>query len=231
MSDTGEFLRSLPVLADETWQMAYGERMALEGILSQVKPELAVEIGTAEGGSLRRIAAHAREVHAFDIAPEVAAVVGEIPHATAHIGDSAELLPRVLADLRAAGRNVDFALVDGSHTTEGVQRDMRALLESAACSRTVVVVHDSANEAVRDGLEALHLPSYPKVTLCMLDFVPGYLVVEEHARSREIWNGLGLVVLDVAGGSAPATVDADHENVSDVYRAFRGLTAGGRRTG
>ena len=211
----------MPVLADTTWQMAYGERMALEGVLSQLKPELAVEVGTAEGGSLRRIATHAREVHAFDIAPEIAEVVAGIPHARAHVGDSADLLPRFLAELQAAGRNVAFALIDGDHSRDGVQRDMRALLDSGACARTVVVIHDTANEAVRDGIEALDLPSHPKVALCMLDFVPGYLVVEEHVRSREIWNGLGLVVLDAGAGASPATVDAEHENVSAVYRAFR----------
>jgi cephalosporin hydroxylase len=212
---------ALPVLADTTWQMAYGERMALEGVLSQLKPELAVEVGTAEGGSLRRIATHAREVHAFDIVPEIAEVVAGIPHATAHVGDSAELLPLFLADLERAGRNVAFALIDGDHSADGVQRDTRALLESSACSRTVVVLHDTANEAVRDGIEALDLPNHPKVALCLLDFVPGYLVVEDHVRSREIWNGLGVVVLDAEAAPGPAIVDAEHENVSAVYRAFR----------
>ena len=61
----------LDVLADSRWQMAYGERFALEGIVSQVRPRLAIEIGTAEGGSLRRIAAHADEVHCFDMADTV----------------------------------------------------------------------------------------------------------------------------------------------------------------
>lgn len=213
---------TMPVLADSTWQMAYGERLALEGLLTQVRPRLAVEIGTAEGGSLRRIATHSAEVHSFDVNPDVAAVVDAVPNATAHIGDSAELLPRVLAEFEAAGRNVDFVLIDGDHTYEGVQRDMRAVLESGACSRTVVVAHDSANDHVRDGLEALDLPAHRKVTLCLLDFVPGYLVVEGHETySGAIWNGLALVLLDGSHSSTEAIVDADHENVSAVYRAYR----------
>ncbi|MEA2473020.1 MAG: hypothetical protein QOE06_935, partial [Thermoleophilaceae bacterium] len=64
----------------------------------------------------------------------------------------------------------------------------------------------------------------PRVSFCMLDFVPGYIVVEDHERSHEIWNGLGVVVLDEAAGDGPATVDADHVNVSSVYRAFRDVT-------
>lgn len=217
------------VLLDATWQMAPGERMALEGILSQLKPALAVEVGTAEGGSLRRIAAHSGEVHAFDIEPGAAEVVAPIPNAHAHIGDAAELLPRVLAEFQAAGRSVDFALIDGDHSAEGVQRDVRAVLDSPACSRTVVVLHDTANEAVRDGLEALDLPNHPKVAFSMLDFVPGYLVVEEHDRSDEIWNGLGVVVLDEAEGRDPAFVDVHYVNVSSVYRAYR-ATGRSRRT-
>src|SRR5829696_3795682 len=130
----------LDVLADSRWQMAYGERFALEGIVSQVKPRLAIEIGTAEGGSLRRIAAHAEEVHCFDMADSVARVVAGVPNATAHIGDSSETLPRVLGELAAAGRHIDFALIDGDHTTEGVQRDVRAVLDSPACRRTVIVL-------------------------------------------------------------------------------------------
>jgi cephalosporin hydroxylase len=211
----------LPVLADRAWQMAFGERMALEGILSQLRPALAIEVGTAEGGSLRRIAAHSAEVHAIDIDPEVEAVVAAIPNATAHVGGSADVLPRLLAEIQAGGRNVDFALIDGDHSAAGVRADVEALLASPACSRTFVVVHDTANEDVRDGLESLDLPDHPKVALCMLDFVPGYLVVEDHDRSHEIWNGLGLVVLDAAAPPGPAFGDADHVNVSEVYRSFR----------
>ena len=47
----------IELLRDSAWQMSYGERAGLEGVLSQLKPALAVEIGTAEGGSLARIAA------------------------------------------------------------------------------------------------------------------------------------------------------------------------------
>ena len=36
--------------------MSFGERAALEGVVAQVRPRLAVEIGTAAGGSLARIA-------------------------------------------------------------------------------------------------------------------------------------------------------------------------------
>src|SRR5688572_15193961 len=104
-----------PVFADQSWQMTWGERFALEGLVSQLSPALAIEIGTAQGGSLRRIAAHAGEVHSFDIYPKVTELGERLPNVVFHIGDSADLLPAMLTGLAAADRHVDFALVDGDH--------------------------------------------------------------------------------------------------------------------
>ncbi len=214
----------VPVLADSRWQMTFGERFALEGLLSQLRPQLAIETGTAQGGSLRRIATHASEVHAFDLVPEVVDLAGEIPNARFHIGDSAELLPRVLSGFAQEGRHVDFALVDGDHSVDGVQRDAMSIIASEACRTTVIVFHDSANDDVRAGLDALHLEAHDKVVLAMLDFVPGYLVRPEHPQyGHAIWNGLGLVILGQRPtGTAALTMD-DRYSVAEVYQRAREL--------
>ncbi len=200
----------LPVITDQTWQMTFGERFALEGLVSQLEPALSIETGTAQGGSLRRIATHSAEVHAFDIDPEVAKLGDEIVNATIHIGDSRVTLPQALAGFSAAGRHVDFALVDGDHTFAGIQHDILAILASDACRCTAIAIHDTSNDVVRAGLDAMDLPSHPKVALCMLDFVPGYMVVEEdESYSLMAWNGLGLVVLDPAAQPGTAITMAD----------------------
>lgn len=185
------------------WQMRYGERFALEGILASLKPHLAVEIGTAQGGSLRRIAAHAQEVHSFDIVPEIEALERELPNVTTHVGDSAELVPKLLSDLESKGREVDFALVDGDHTVAGVRRDAEALLASEACRQTAIVFHDAANDDVRDGLEGVRFEDHPKVAYVNLDFIAGYLV-SDPIRHLEIWNGLAIVLLDADRGGPAA---------------------------
>jgi hypothetical protein len=229
MSQTPPF--ALPVIADPLWQMTYGERFALEGLVSHLQPALAIETGTAQGGSLRRIAQHSTEVHAFDIVPEVAKLGDEIPNATIHIGDSRVVLPEVLAGFAAAGRHVDFAMVDGDHSFEGVQNDINAILTSDACVRTVIAVHDTANDVVRAGLDAMDLPHHPKVALCILDFVPGYMVIEGDAQySLAAWNGLGLIILDPAATAETAIVMGDRYSVADIYRearAAREQAAGG----
>jgi len=175
------------------WQMAFGERAAIEGVVAALRPALAIELGTAQGGSLASIAAHSSEVHTFDLEPAITDVP---PHVRLHAGDSHVLLPRLLSELAAAGRNVDFALVDGDHAPDGVRRDLTDLLDSPAVGRTVILLHDMANEAVRGGAEAVDFARYPKIAYVDLGFVE---VPQRDGALVERWGGLGLVVVDPDG--------------------------------
>lgn len=192
---------SLETLLGGPQQMSLGERAALEGVLVSLKPPLAIEIGTAEGGSLRRIAEHSPEVHSFDLVapdPETAAIA----HATFHSGDGHELLPAFLAELVEAGRNVEFVLVDGDHSADGVRRDAEDLLASEAVGQTVILFHDTANEEVRAGIDAVDFDAHAKVAHVEPDFVAGSVFSDPGLRG-EIWGGLGIVIIDAAKTRPP----------------------------
>ncbi len=184
----------------DPWQMGFGERAALVGLLSELKPALSVEIGTAEGGSLKRIAEHSGEVHSFDmVEPQAEARALENVHL--HTGDSHALLPKVLEEFAAQGRNVDFALVDGDHSADGAAQDIHDLLSSPAVGRTVIIAHDSMNEEVRRGLERIDYSAWPKVRYVELDCVSGFLFREPFPN--ELWGGLALIVIDADNPRAP----------------------------
>jgi cephalosporin hydroxylase len=175
--------------------MSFGERAAFEGILAQLRPALAVEIGTAEGGSLERIAAYSAEVHSIDVTHEP--VTRKLPpHVELHTGPSQAVLPPLLRSFVGEGRQVDFALVDGDHSYEGVRADLMCLLDSPVTSRSVILVHDTMNAEIRGGIESLKLDSYPKVVYYELDFMPGYMY-RDGACHGAIWGGLGLVLTDL----------------------------------
>lgn len=184
----------MEIFSDSVWQMTLGERAAIEGVLAQHKPRLAIEIGTAEGGGLRRIAAHAEEVHSFDLVPPQVPVE-EMQNVTLHTGDSHQLLSEALERFAEQGRKVDFVLVDGDHSAEGVRRDLDDLLASPAVANTVILIHDVTNEQVRSGVDAVRYAAYPKVAHVNLDFVPGYML-REPGRRHELSGGLGLVIVD-----------------------------------
>jgi hypothetical protein len=173
------------------WQMSLGERTALEGLLSQLKPGVSIEIGTATGGSLERIAVHSEEVHSIDLAEEPQRIPA---NAAFHKGNSRVVLPALLEGFAAQGRSVDFALVDGEHSREGARADLSALLASPTVVRTLILVHDSRNPAVRAGIASTRLADNPKVAGWDLDFVPGRLASHPPFEGQQ-WGGFALVVV------------------------------------
>lgn len=178
-------------------EMAYAEQAALEGVLSILRPQLSLELGTFRGGSLARIAAHSAEVHTFDLASHVAEPLKDV---TYHVGDSRVTLPPVLSALSRDGRNVDFALVDGDHSRAGVEADMTNLLTSDAVAATVIILHDCANEGVRDGARGAILRA-PHLAYADLSFVAP--AVAPSSLLSESWGGLGIVVVDRRGDFWP----------------------------
>jgi hypothetical protein len=210
--------------------MSFGERAAIEGVLTQSKPRLALELGTAQGGSLERIAEHSDEVHTFDlIEPPLDRT--RFPNVQFHVGDSHRLLPEVLSVLAESGRNVDFVLVDGDHSSAGVRRDVLDLLDSPALGHSIILLHDTANESVRTGIESVSFESYPKVAYVELDFVAGYLFRESSLR-HELWGGVGLVVVDAARLAyfAPAVRQQRYYELGRLMPALRDLVIA-RETG
>jgi hypothetical protein len=177
--------------------MQYGERAALEGLLAFVKPRVAIEIGTADGGSLRRLAAHSEVVYSIDLVPpppEVAA----LDNVRFHTGDSHELLPRVLAEIES----VDFALVDGDHSADGARRDIEDLLASPATRRCLILVHDTMNPGVRSGFVGIDYASFGKVAYVETEFVAGYAVADG-PFAGQMWGGFGLIEVDADADQPP----------------------------
>jgi hypothetical protein len=188
------------IFEDASWYMRPSERAALSGLLAELRPAVAVEIGTCAGGSLVCLAEHAAHVHTFDLAPPPGGMP-ELPNVTLHTGDSHVLLPIVMEELAASDVSVEFALVDGDHSADGVRRDVEDLLGARALSRGIVVIHDTANPEVRDGLERVEYEAHGNVTWVDLDWLPGYISTE----TGEAWAGLGLIVVDANRGRGVRT--------------------------
>lgn len=206
------------ILRDSSWQMTFGERAALEGVLTQLKPRIAIEIGTAEGGSLQRVAKHSEHVHSFDlVTPDDS--VAALENVTLHTGDSHVLLKELLERLAAAKENVDFVLVDGDHSADGAEQDLRDLLSSDAIGQTVILMHDTLNDEVREGFGRVALGDFEKVVYGDLDFVAGHLS-EGGDFHHQLWGGLGLVIVD--GGGEKIGGGREGERFYDLFEIVAG---------
>lgn len=206
--------------------MTLGERAAIEGILVQRKPKLAIEIGRGDGGSLHRVAAHSEQVHSFDQASPPASVT-EVSNVTHHTGDWHQLLAPALTELAEEERNVDFVLVQGAHVADDLRRALDDLLSSPALADTVILIHNTTNGQVRAGADAVRYAAYPKVAHVNLDFVPGYLL-REPDRAHELWGGLGLVMVDTTRTAyfpAMPVIEDRYYEAAHLYREIRDLVA------
>jgi peptidoglycan/LPS O-acetylase OafA/YrhL len=208
------------LLAPNPWQMTLGERAAMEGLLARLKPALAIEIGTAEGGSTRCLARHCTEIHSFDLV-HPPGLTEELPMVTTHTGDSHALLPAFLEQLAAAGRRVDFVLVDGDHSADGARRDVEDLLASPAVEGAAMVLHDTANDEVRAGLIAAGIHEHPSVAYLDLDFVAGHLSAPGQPFEGQLWGGLGLVIADPAARAGGCVQPDLFEPAGELLRVAR----------
>jgi cephalosporin hydroxylase len=181
-----------PLFADTVHQMSFGERAALEGLLVDLRPRVSIEIGTYEGGSLMRIASHSQHVDTFDL-DDLVSHKDRLGNVTFYHGDSRVQLSLVLDRYAARGVTIDFVLIDGDHSPEGVRADLMNVLQSPACGRTVIVLHDTMNTGVRQGIESAGLATNPRVVYVELDLVAGYEFSGGDFDGQR-WGGLGLVV-------------------------------------
>jgi hypothetical protein len=178
----------IEIFSREDWQMSLGERAALEGVLGSLKPETAVEIGTAAGGSLRSLSLHSGHVHSFDLVLPPAAE--SYPNVTFHVGNSHETLGPWLE--RFDGE-IQFVLIDGDHTVTGALRDIRDVVESPALNG-IVLIHDANNPQVHRALKSYPWSEHERVRYVDLGFLPGY-VVRRGYRKGELWSGLALAIV------------------------------------
>ncbi len=219
----------MEIFEESAWAMTLGERAALEGVLAQLKPKLALEIGTSDGASLRRIAGYAEEVHCFAPATPQAPV-GELPNVTLQTGDRRQLLPAQLERFAEQARNVDFVLVDGGDAAEGVRGDLEDLLSSAALADALILVHGLIDERVRAAVDAVPFGAFPKVAHVNLDFVPGQML-RSPAR-HELRGGLGLVIVDAkrtAYFPAVPVVEDRYYEAGSLYQLARDLVVARER--
>jgi hypothetical protein len=181
-------------LVTRKWEMTNGERAAYVGTLAFVKPRLAVEIGSAMGGSLERTAAYSGHVHSFDRV-EPGPVARALPNVTFHTGNSHKLLPAWLETVVRDGETIDFAHVDGDHRPQGVAQDINDILSCPAFDG-VMVLHDVMNQGVRDGLDLVKFEDYPDVVFVDYDFVRGYMSKRRGRNHLAMWGGIALVIVD-----------------------------------
>lgn len=176
----------------EGWQMNHSERMALTALLSRHKPHCSIEIGTYKGGSLSLISQFSDIVFSIDIDPTIPEKFKAYKNVIFLTGPSEKIIPILFEELDKENIPVDFILIDGDHSAEGIKKDVRNLQYYIPKRPMFVMLHDSSNPECRRGMLEGEWEKSPYVDWVDLDFVPGRIVEHGGGGQGEIWGGLGL---------------------------------------
>lgn len=179
----------------EHWQMNNSERLALTTLLSRHIPQCSIEIGTYKGGSLSLISQFSKMVFSIDIDPTVSEKFSFFKNVTFLTGFSKVSLPLLLKSLDYEQVPVDFILVDGDHSAEGVKNDLNMVLSYIPKKPLFVMMHDSFNPECRRGMLEADWNKCPYIQWVDLDFVPGRVIENGSTTDGEMWGGLALAYL------------------------------------
>lgn len=174
------------------WQMNDSERLALMAVLARLRPKCAIEVGTYRGGSLSLIAQTAECVYSIDIDPEIPGKYSHIKNARFFTGPSDKVLPLLLDKLTRNNIPVEFVLIDGDHSAEGVRRDIEIMLNYRPTRPMIMMMHDGFNPECRRGMIEAEWQRSPYVHFVDLDFIPGRIVETGGGGSGEMWGGLAM---------------------------------------
>lgn len=174
------------------WQMSRAEKYCLIGLMKELSPDVAIEIGTFKGGSLQVISAYAKNVFSLDISDSPKAfLASKFSNVDFVVGDSATCLEPVFDQINQEGRRLEFILVDGDHTRKGVYRDLETIFAYPHKHPITILMHDSFNPECRKGIRTF-LERHPEhVTYAELDYVTG--AYWHNGTYREMWGGLALI--------------------------------------
>jgi hypothetical protein len=205
------------------WQMSVAERCILQVVLGRLKPRLSVEIGTYKGGSLQVISEFSDNVIAVDVDKSVEMNLGgKFPNVEFCIGDSASVVPALVAKLNKYENLVDFVLIDGDHSAEGVKRDIEAVLGLHVEKRIVILMHDSFNPDCRRGMLEADWARNPHVHFVEIDFSAGnfHLPPVDTAQERSMWGGFACAVLDPTFRDTPLIIGERQRSKFEAIRAI-----------
>jgi hypothetical protein len=180
---------------EEKWQMTGAERCTLIMLLNHRRPECAIEIGTADGGSLSVLSHFAKKVYSLDFDPSCCDRLGhKFDNVEFITGRSQDTLAPLLKRLRESGTHIGFILIDGDHTMEGVREDIEIILRIKPTELLFIVMHDSFNPDCRAGILSAPWQSSPYVHFVEVDFVPGFFCSQPELF-KQMWAGFALALM------------------------------------
>jgi len=173
-------------LHDPYWAMGLGDKAVVLLVAASLRPTVAIDAGTFLGGSAAALSMFAERVITIDVDAARERHIEELANVEFVCGVAAEVLEELLPSERSA----ELVVLDAAHTADGIVAEVEQLLKSPPTRLRAVLIHDSAMQMCRDGLDSVDWEGNPVVRGATLDFVPG-----EVSKDGLMGGGLAVVWL------------------------------------
>lgn len=186
------FFSSFNIQSDLDWQMSRSEKYCLIHLLETLQPEVSVEIGTYQGGSLQVISRFSKEVHSIDISPAPKQLLEtRFSNVQFHVAKAGDVLKAIFTRIEQEGKQLGFVLIDGDHSKNGVRADIQEVLSYPHKHPFTILLHDSFNPQCRAGIKSIDYTKYPAVAYVELDYITGSFWHND--TYREMWGGFAII--------------------------------------
>lgn len=200
------------------WLMWEADRFVLIALLEAIRPKVAIEIGTAHGGSTAVLCRYSQTVYSLDLDPRYASELRQsFPNVTFVTGSSQETLPDLLKQLNDKHAEIGFILIDGDHSYGGVLVDIESILRYRPVCPTYVLMHDSFHPTCRRAMRDASWSACQYVHSVELDLSVGHFDLDP-AYWRHMWGGFALAIMRPEVREGDLQVRARHE---PQYRIIR----------
>jgi hypothetical protein len=203
------------------WSMLRAEQATLIQVLKSIKPKVAIEIGTYNGGSLQVISDYSEKVYAIDLTPSYRDQrCDNLLNVDYLVGDSKRIIPELIRKINDSDDIVEFILIDGDHSCEGVLEDITNVLKLIPKQPITIILHDSFNPACRKGMTIYDYNANPYVNDIELDYVTG--AFNHDGLYREMWGGFACIELSPVKRSTTLEVSAYQDQLfkTTYYRSI-----------
>jgi cephalosporin hydroxylase len=183
------------------WMMSNWEKHTFVSLLQALKPEVAIEIGNAKGGSLQVLYKLVPTVYAIDIEPDIHQnLIPQFPGVNFLTGSSLDILPELLKKIQSLEMNLGFIFIDSNHLTEAVRADINLILKSyTPVTRLIILLHDSFNPDCRKGILTADWEKCPYVHMIDTDYIPGTYtddIYNNRVQEKTMWGGFAIAILE-----------------------------------
>ena len=198
------------------------EKIAFQHLLGSLQPEIALEVGTGDGGSLQAIMQYADAAISIDINNVTQTNLQKLfgfKDVEFIVGDSSKVLPEVVQLINENQLNVNFVYIDGVQSTEGAQSDFEAALKIVPKQPTCIVMHNSFIPQVRRAMLNVRWEESAHVHFVDIDYVQGAYVPMEYGACKLV-GGLSVVLLKPELRTEALEIYRSYDHAFNILRPF-----------